>query len=144
MKTYPSISPRPHGARRSLLLGLAVAAALGIGACSGGTVPTIPAVPTLGLPTFPPDDMASGTTACIDAPTMAIIDQLRATGADVPALLAANKDALILGLDRLESSDPGTTSWRDALVAALESDDIDAAAAEVARLASGEVTITPC
>jgi hypothetical protein len=144
MKTHAPTQPRPIRARRSILLGLAVAAALGLGACAGGTVPTIPAVPTLGLPTFPPDDLASGTTACIDAPTMAIIDQLRATGADVPALLAANKDALILGLDRLESSDPGTISWRDALVAALASDDFDAAAAEVAKLASGEVTITPC
>jgi hypothetical protein len=75
---------------------------------------------------------------------MAIIDQLRAAGANVPALLAANKDALIAGLGRLQSSDPTTTAWRDALVGALQSGNMTAAAAEVAKLANGQVTITPC
>jgi hypothetical protein len=116
--------------------------ALVLAACGGGTLPT--SLPTELIPTFPPDDMASGTAACIDAPTMAIIDQLRATGADAPSLLEANKDALIAGLSDLQSSDPNTTAWRDALVGALEADDFDAAAAEIARLAQGEVTITPC
>jgi hypothetical protein len=125
-----------------MALGLGFALALALGACSGTTVPTLP--PSLGIPTMPPDDFASGTAACIDAPTMAVIDQLRATGADVPALLAQHKDALILGLEGLQSSDPATTAWRDALVGALESGDADAAAAEVARLANGEVTLTPC
>jgi hypothetical protein len=91
-----------------------------------------------------PPDAPAGTGACVDAPTMAIIDQLQATGADLPALLAANKDALIAGLSDLESSDPNTTAWRDALVDALESGDVDAAADEIARLANDEVTITPC
>jgi hypothetical protein len=88
--------------------------------------------------------MASGTAACVDAPTMAIIDQLRASGANVPALLAANKDALISGLGGLESSDPITTAWRDALVDALESGDMDAAATQIAKLANDEVALTPC
>ena len=142
MNNHRTVPPSPSRARRSILLGLAVAAALALGACQSGT--PVPTLPSLAIPTFPPDDLASGTTACIDAPTMVIIDQLRATGADVPALLAANKDALIVGLTRLQSSDPSTTAWRDALVTALRSGDIDAAAAEVARLASGDVTITPC
>ena len=96
------------------------------------------------IPTFPPDDLASGSAACIDAPTMAIIDELRATGADVPAILAANKDALLSGLGDLESADPATTAWRDAMVDALESGNADAAATQVAVLAAGDVTITPC
>jgi hypothetical protein len=96
------------------------------------------------IPTFPPDDLASGTAACIDAPTMAIIDQLRAPGADVPALLAANKDALISGLDDLESADERTTEWRDALLTALTANDMTAAAAQVAVLVAGDLTITPC
>lgn len=143
MNSQASLPPTRSRARRSILRGLAVAVVLGLGACQAGTGP-VPTLPSLAIPTFPPDDMASGTDACIDAPTMAIIDQLRATGADVPALLAVNKNALIIGLGRLESNDPATTAWRDALVAALQSGDIDAAAAEVAKLARDEVTITPC
>jgi hypothetical protein len=128
-----------------ILIAVALATSLGVAACSGGAVPTLPGnVPSELIPTFPPDDLASGTAACIDEPTMAIIDQLRATGADVPGLLAANKDALLSGLGDLESADPATTAWRDALVAALESGDADAAAAQVAILAQGKVTITPC
>ena len=129
-----------HNVRRSLI-GLAAAAVLALAACGSGAAS---GAPTVNLPTFPPDDMASGTAACVDAPTMAIIDQLRATGADVPALLAANKDALVAGLQGLETSDSTTAAWRDDLVAALQSDDTDAAAAQIARLANDEVTITPC
>jgi hypothetical protein len=129
---------------RSLVLGLAFAAALGLGACAGTTTPTLPALPTLGIPTQFPDDLKSGTAACINAPTMAIIDQLRAQGADVPNLLAANKDALIAGLSGLDSSDPTVTDWRDAFLTALDSGDIDAAAAQVARLSKNEIDLTPC
>ena len=56
---------------------------------------------------------------------MEVIDQLRAPGADVPALLAANKDALITGLEDLESADPATMAWRDALVTALTNGDME-------------------
>ena len=55
---------------------------------------------------------------------MAIIDQLRAPGADVPALLAANKAALTTGLADLESADPAVTEWRDALLSALAAGDM--------------------
>jgi hypothetical protein len=129
--------------RRATLRTFAAAAALAFAlAACGGTLPT--GVPSIDIPTFPPDDMASGTAACIDAPTMEIIDELRATGADMPAILAENKDDLIAGLSDLESSDPNTTAWRDSLVDALESDDMNAAAVQIARLANDEVTITPC
>lgn len=126
--------------RRSLA-GVA-ALMLALAACGGGSLPS--SVPSELIPTFPPDDMASGTAACIDAPTMAVIDQLRSAGTDLPELLAENSDALIAGLRELESNDPNTTAWRDALVDALEAGDMDAAATEIARLANDEVTITPC
>ena len=113
-----------------------------VAACGGAALPT--SVPSIDIPTLPPDVMASGEAACVDAPTMAIIDQLQAAGADVPSLLAANKDALIAGLSDLDSSDPNTTAWRDSLVGALRSGDFDAAADEIARLSNDEVTLTPC
>ena len=128
---------------RSLAAGAAASLTLAVAlvAC-GGTVPT--SVPSISIPTLPPDGMASGMAGCVDAPTMAVIDQLRATGADVPTLLEANDDALIAGLSELDSTDATVTAWRDALVEALEAGDFDAAADEIARLANNEVTLTPC
>jgi len=120
----------------------AAAFSLALAACSGSALSTN--VPSIAVPTLPPDMASAAAGACVDAPTMAIIGQLRATGADAPALLEANKDALITGLGRLESSDSATTTWRDALVDALEAGDFDKAADEVARLANGEVTLAPC
>jgi hypothetical protein len=124
--------------------------ALALAACSGGSLAS--SVPDdLGglqsdglIPTFPPDDLASGVAACIDPATMAIIDQLRAPNADVEAILAANEDALVAGLAELESADPRTTAWRDALLTALAADDMAGAAAQVAVLVAGDLTITPC
>lgn len=116
--------------------------ALAVAACGGSSLPS--SVPSIDVPTLPPD-LASGAAAgCIDASTLAIIDQVRTTGADAPALLEANKDALISGLGGLDSSDPTVTAWRDALVDALEAGDFDAAADEVAKVANNEVTITAC
>ena len=137
--------PRRSRRRAASLVAALAAFVLGLGACatSGGAgIPTD--IASLEIPTFPPDDLASGTAACIDPPTMAIIDQLRATGADVPALLTANKAALMAGLEDLDSADPATIDWRDALLTALDSGDLDAAAAQVAVLAAGDLTITPC
>lgn len=127
---------------RSLAAGAAAAFTLAVAlAACGGTIPS--AVPSMAIPTLPPN-MASGMAGCVDAPTLALIEQLKASGADVPVLLEANKDALIAGLNALESSDPDTTAWRDALVDALESGDADAAADEIAKLANNEVTIASC
>ena len=142
-----------RGAGHRVLLALAIGAlALALAACSTGGGTLASGVPDdLGgmpsgsfIPTFPPDDLASGALACIEPPTMAIIDQLRAPDADVPALLAQNKDALIAGLGDLESADPATTEWRDALLSALSAGDMTAAAAQVAVLVAGDLTITPC
>lgn len=138
---------RPTALLRRALLGLAASGlALSLAACAGGTTSSnLPGdVSSMEIPTFPPDDLVSGTAACIDAPTMAIIDRLRAPGADVPALLEANKDALEEGLADLESADPAVTDWRDAFLSALAANDVTAAAVQVAALAANEVQITPC
>ena len=143
---------RAAGATGHLVRGLAaIALCLSFAACSAGGSIASSVPDDLGgiasgsfIPTFPPDDLASGTAACIDPATMAIIDQLRAPDADVETILAANKDALIEGLDELESADPKTTEWRDGLLTALTADDMAGAAAQVAILVAGELTITPC
>ena len=121
--------PSPAGAGASLL----AAVALLVGACSGVTPSSVP--------TLPPSGAAS---ACLDAPTMAILNQLKAAGADVPSIIAANKDALIAGLNQLQPTDSAVVAWRDALVAAIRSGDAQAVAAQVAVFAKGQVTIPPC
>jgi hypothetical protein len=144
---FDHTTSRPTGFLRRALLGLAsTGLALSLAACAGGTTsPTVPGeLASMEVPTFPPDDLATGTATCIDPPTMAIIDQLRAPGADVPGLLAANKEALITGLGELESNDPTVNEWRDALLTALSDDDLTAAATQIARLAANEVELTPC
>jgi hypothetical protein len=82
--------------------------------------------------------------ACLDAPTLAIVNQLNASGADVPGILAANKDALVTGLNKLQSSDPAVLAWRTALVAAIQAGKADDVATQVALVANGQVTIPPC
>src|SRR5258705_9463996 len=108
---------------------LLVSIALVLGGCAGATASSIP--------TPPPGGAAS---ACLDAPTMAILDQLKADGADVPSLLASNKDKLIAGLNQFQPTDSAVVAWRDALVAAIRSGNADVVAAQVAILANGQVT----
>jgi len=133
------------GGRSALLCLVGTALAVSVAACGpSATASSVPDLSSMAIPTFPPDDLASGTAACVDAPTMAIIDQLRAPGADVPGLLAANKAALTTGLGNLESSDPAVMDWRDALLSALASNDMTTAAAQIAVLAANEVELTPC
>ncbi len=130
-----SVRPRA-GAAAALLAALA----LGLGACSGITASNLPTIPG-GLPTAPPGGAGS---ACLDTQTVAILDQLKASGADVPSLLAANKDKLIAGLNQFQSTDSVVVAWRDALVAAIRAGDADTVAAQVAILANGRVTIPTC
>jgi hypothetical protein len=135
----PSIrSTRP---RAGTGLALLAAVAFGLGACSGTTASNLPTLPSVEVPTLPPGGAGS---ACVDQQTMAILDQLKATGADVPSLLAANKDKLIAGLNQLQPTDSAVVTWRDALVAAIRSDNADAVATQVALLANGQVTLPPC
>jgi len=142
----PTLARLQTRSRRTFLALAGIALALSFAGCGPRAIAS--AIPedlsSMEIPTMPPDDFASGTAACIDAPTMSIIDQLRAPGADVPALLAANKDALLTGLADLESSDPAVEEWRDALLTALTANDLTAAAAQIAALAAEEVALTPC
>ena len=91
------------------------------------------------------NSVSSGAaSACLDAPTIAILDQLKADGADIPSLLAANKDKLIAGLNQFQPTDSAVVAWRDALVAAIRSGNADVVAAQVAILANGQVSIPAC
>ena len=130
-------SKESAGRRAGIGAALLVAIAFAVGACSGAGASSLP---TLGnLPTVP----ASGG-ACLDAATLAILDQLKATGADVPTILAANKDKLVAGLNQFQPTDPAVKTWRDTLVTAIGSNDAVAIAAQIAMLSSGQVTIPPC
>ena len=116
------------------------AIALGVSACAGAGASSVPTLPA-GAPTLPPSGLAS---ACLDSDTMAVLDQLKATGADAPTILAANKDKLTSGLQGMQPTDPTVVTWRDALVAAINSNDASAIAAQVAMLSSGQVTLATC
>jgi hypothetical protein len=134
-------SARAVRRRPRFLLLLVATAAFGLGACTPGAS-GVPSVPNVSIPTTDPN--ATPITGCVDAATMAVIDQLTADGADVPTLLADNKDVLILGLNTLQPADAATTTWRDELVDALESGDLETAAEKVDELVSGGVTLTAC
>lgn len=138
-RTAPT-PPRRRG--RAALIFIAFAA-IGIGACSPGAtgVPSI-ALPSGVLPTTNPS--GSPVAACMDAATMAVIDQLKAPGADVATILTANKDVLVSGLNSLKPADPATTAWRDGLVKAIQDGDMTAAKTQVDALASGGVTLSAC
>ena len=119
---------------------LAGVLATALGACAGVTASNIPTLPG-NLPTVPPSGVAG---ACLDAQTMSVLDQLKASGADVPGIVAANKDKLVSGLGQLQSSNPAVVAWRDALVAAIQAGKAADVATQVALLANGQVTIPPC
>jgi hypothetical protein len=129
-------SRTPLGAGAALL----ASAAFVFAACTGASASIVPTLPA-GAPTLPPSGLMS---ACLDADTMAVLDQLKATGADVPAILAANKDKLVASLSAMQPSDPATVTWRDALVAAINSGDAQVVAAQVALVSNGQVTIPAC
>jgi hypothetical protein len=139
-----SMPTRVISTRAGAATTLLAALALGLGACSGVTASNIPTLPG-NVPTVPPSGAAG---ACLDAQTLAIIDQLKASGADVPGIVAANKDKLVTGLGKLQSSDPAVVAWRDAFVTAIQAGKADDVAAQVALLSngqvSGQVAIPPC
>jgi hypothetical protein len=126
----------PRGPLRSAGIALGIVLALTAAACSS-TPTTVPSLPT-SVPSLP-----SGT-GCVDATTMAIIAQLQAQGADVPSILSANKDALISGLQGFQPTDQTTQTWRDQLVAALQSSDFTAAAAKISELSTSGITLAQC
>jgi hypothetical protein len=117
-----------------------LASALALAACSTAGASSVPTIPG-NVPTLPPGGAGS---ACLDATTMAVLDQLKATGADTPTILAANKDALIAGLNQFQPTDSAVVTWRDTLVAAIRSDDAQKVATQIAMVSNGQVTIPPC
>jgi len=141
--SIPLAAPRrPRRGGRFVALAFA-AAALTLGGCAtaASSIPSL-TVPSNVIPTA--NGSASPVAACVDAATMALITQLKAPGADIPGLLTANKDVLITGLNSLQPADPATTTWRDALVKALQDGDMTTASAKISELASGGVTLTAC
>jgi hypothetical protein len=140
-------------ASRILLAGLALGAALAIGACSGGATTTAGPLASTGTGESSMPSAASstgtdvggaGTAGCVDSSTLTIINELKAPGADVPTLLTQNKDQLMSGLGKLQSTDPTTAKWRDDLIAALQSGDMAAAQAQVELVLNGSVKLTSC
>jgi hypothetical protein len=137
----PLHSMRRHRARGIPLL--LAAAALGLSACAAGAsaIPSV-ALPSNVLPTA--NASSSPVAACVDAATMTLITQLKTPGTDVTTVLTENKDVLITGLQTLQPADAATTTWRDALVKALQDGDMTTATAKIGELTSGGVTLNAC
>jgi hypothetical protein len=136
-----------HGLGRAwLVAGVLALSAAGLGACSTAGPSSIPsiAIPSVSIPSLPVASGGSPLGACVDAATFAILQQLKAPGADVQGILTANKDALINGLKGFQPADPATASWRDALVTALTAGDMTAAASQVAMLTGSQLSISSC
>jgi hypothetical protein len=142
----PARGRRTGASGRLALFGILAIAGLGIGGCSAAasaipsavssalTNATIPPLPTGGSP----------LAACVDSATYAVIQQLKAPGADVAGILTANKTVLTTGLQQMHPADAATNAWRDALVAALNSGDMAGAATQVALLTNSQVGLTSC
>ena len=139
--TRPIPTRRPRGLRS--VLGLTLLATLALGACgaAGTSIPTVP--PSL-VPQVTIGAGMSGGTACVDAATLAVFDQLKAPGADVQAILTANKDVLLKGVQSMQVTDPTTTTWKTDLVAALQAGDTAKAVTLLSEVASGGISITTC
>jgi hypothetical protein len=145
--TIPTTSRhRSSPIARLALIGVVAFAAAGIGACSAVSTSSLPsiAVPSITIPSLPAVTGGSPLTACVDSATFGVIQQLKAPGADVQGLLTTNKDVLVNGLQRFQPADPATVAWRDALVAALQSGDMTAAATQVALVTNSQVSLTSC
>jgi hypothetical protein len=131
--------------RASRVVGVMLASLALAAACSSVSSPAIPSNLPTSLPSnLPSLGTSSAGTACLDVNTMAILTQLQASGADVQAILAQNKDALISGLQSFQPTDPTTMTWRDDLVTALQSGDMAAAAAKVQELTTAGITLATC
>jgi len=113
--------------------------------------PAASSLPSLTLPSIPVPSVSatlslsgSGLTGCVDPATFAILSQLETQGANIPALVGQNQPALISGLQAFQPPDTATTTWRDQLVTALQTNDMSAATAKIQMLVSGEVSLTSC
>jgi hypothetical protein len=136
-------TPNRHRVSTWSVATLVALAALALGACggAGASIPTVP--PSLVPQVTVGAGMADGT-ACVDGATLAVFDQLKASGADVQAILTANKDVLLAGVQAMQVNDPTTTTWKNDMVAALQAGDFTKAADLVAEVSSGGISITTC
>jgi hypothetical protein len=146
MRVYSqSASGRGAGAAgRLALIAILGIAGLGVGGCSAVASAIPSAITNATLPPLPLPTGGSPLAACVDSATYAVIQQLKAPGADVTAILTANKTVLLTGLRQLHPADAATTTWRDALVAALNAGDMTAAGTQIALLTSSQVSLTSC
>jgi hypothetical protein len=126
------------------LIALLALAGIGVGACSTAATLIPSAITNATLPPLPIATGGSPLAACVDSATYAVIQQLKAPGADVTGILTANKTVLLTGLQKLQPADAATVTWRDALVATLNAGDMSAAATQVALLANSQVSLTSC
>jgi hypothetical protein len=122
-------------------LSLVGVALLIVAGCTGTTPSPSPTASGV-VTTAEPTSEASGAAACIDAETAAIIQALRAPGADVETIITEQGDKLVAGLQRF-TPPPDATTWRDELVAAIEDGDAAAVQAQVEMIGS-EVTLQFC
>lgn len=128
----------PGSWTRLLLIGVTV---LAIGAC-GGTAGSPASTVSASDATTGPTAGASGAAACIDAEAAAIIEALRAPGADVQAIITEQGATLVAGLQRF-SPPPDAMAWRDELVAGIESGDVPAVLSKVEEIGD-EVVLAFC
>lgn len=146
MNRPSQLSPR-RDARRAMPACAVLAATAAFAACSTGSsiLPSV-ALPSIAVPSVGASLSltGSGLTGCVDPATFAILNQLQQQGAEVPTLLEQNKPALITGLQAVQPPDTATTTWRDQLVTALQTNDMATAAAKVQMLTSGEVSLSSC
>jgi hypothetical protein len=146
MNRPSDLSSRRRALRAAPAIAVLAATAI-FAACNSGSsiLPSI-TLPSIAVPSVQASLSltGSGLSGCVDAATFAILNQLEQQGADVPALLDQNKPALITGLQAFQPPDAATTTWRDQLVTALQSNDMTAAATKIQMLASGEVSLSTC
>jgi hypothetical protein len=131
----------------SLGLAIGVVAACSSPAASGIPSLTIPSLnPSITVPSLAvPSELASAAAAaCLPASTFAILDQAKASGADVQSILTTNKDALLASLNSFQPTDPAVVTWKTNLVNALQSGSMSDAATQLQALASGQVSVSSC
>lgn len=145
---HPSVRPPRRSAGPAVPATVALVAAAAIfAACNAGAsiLPSV-ALPSITVPSVQASLSltGSGLSGCVDPATFAILNQLQQQGADVPTLLEQKKPELITGLQTFQPPDTATTTWRDQLVAALQSNDMTTAGTKVQMLTSGEVALSSC
>lgn len=132
-----------------VLASLVILALAGCAAPAATTITSVPtaaatsSLPSIAASSFAIDSGLTGT-ACLDASTYAVIQQLKVPGADIQGILTTSKDQLLIGLAAMQPRDDVSASWRDFMTSSLSSGNMADAIGYVAYLTSGEVIITKC